>query len=249
MVVGTVALMTVGVQGGARGEATLSYRSGGATIGVERFDAAGGSSRPAILLLHGADGLTFGERYRYGARILASAGYHVFMIHYLDRTGESRASYGTIGQNFAAWTDTLRDAVSFVAGQPGVARGRIGMLGTSLGGALAIETAAGDPRVTAVANYFGFVPRGLAERAKRLPPTLILHGERDAIVPVANAYQLQALLQKRGAPHEIKVYPDQGHGFSGEAQLDAAQRTAAFFARYLDGQARERVDAGAALAQ
>lgn len=228
---------------------TLSYVSGGATITVERFDAPGGGSRPGVLLLHGADGLTFGERYRYGAQILAAAGYHVFIIHYLDRTGESRASYGTIGQNFPSWTDTLRDGITFVARQPGVARGRIGMLGTSLGGALAIETAAGDPRIKAVVNYFGFVPRGFADRARRLPPTLILHGERDAIVPVANAYELQALLARRGAPHEIKVYPDQGHGFAGEAQLDAAQRTAAFFARYLNADTRQRADAEAAIVQ
>src|SRR5215213_8473545 len=43
----------------------LSFTSGGTRIAVERFDAAGGGRRPAILLLHGADGFTRGDdRYR-----------------------------------------------------------------------------------------------------------------------------------------------------------------------------------------
>ncbi|HEX5867983.1 MAG TPA: hypothetical protein VFY72_09780 [Beijerinckiaceae bacterium] len=34
-------------------------------------------------------------------------------------------------------------------------------------------------------------------------------------------------------PHEVKIYPDQGHGFSGAAQLDAAGRILAFLQRHL----------------
>jgi dienelactone hydrolase len=217
-------------QGGGE---NLGFASGGKAIRVERFEAQGGGRRPAILLLHGADGLSFGERYRIGARIMASAGYHVFLIHYLDRTGQSRASYSTIGSHFAAWMDTIRDGLTVVQAQPGVDRRRLGLLGTSLGGALAIAVAAEDRRVRAVADYFGFLPQDLAARATRLPPTLVLHGARDAIVPVSNAYALEALLRKLRVPHQIHVYPDQAHGFSGAAQLDAAQRTAAFFHRYL----------------
>src|SRR5215210_6791410 len=77
----------------------LSFASGGRRIAVERFDAAGGGRRPAILLLHGADGFTRGdERYRLGAQVLAAAGYHVVLPHYLERTGQARASHSTIGR-------------------------------------------------------------------------------------------------------------------------------------------------------
>jgi carboxymethylenebutenolidase len=212
-----------------------SFVSGGRAIAVERFDAPGNGRRPAVLLLHGADGLTRGDRYRTGARILAAAGYHVFLVHYLDRTDQARAFYLTIGRNFPAWTETVRDALSFVERQPGVDPRRLGLLGTSLGGALAVAIAAEDRRVRAVANYFGFLPQHVAEGATRLPPTLVLHGARDAIVPVSNAYALEALLKRLGVAHDVHVYPDQAHGFYGAAQLDAAQRTAAFFARHLGG--------------
>lgn len=214
---------------------TLSFVSGGETIGVERFDAASGGRRPAILLLHGADGFTYGDRYRMAAQVIAGAGYHVFLLHYLDRTGQSRAYYQTIGRNFPAWLATVQDALSFIERQPGVDPKRIGVIGTSLGGALALAAAAADRRVKAVVDYFGFLPEGLDATATRLPPTLVLHGAKDAIVPVGNAQRIEALLNKLGAPHHVHVYPDQGHGFWGPAQLDAAQRTAAFLGRYLDG--------------
>jgi carboxymethylenebutenolidase len=219
----------------AGGEAP-SFTSGGRTIAVERFDALGlgaGGRRPAILLLHGADGFTNGDRYRIGARILAAAGYHVFLLHYLDRTGQGRAYFSTIGQNFPLWADTVREALNFVERQPGVDPTRIGVVGTSLGGALGVSVAAGDRRIKALVNYFGFLPDPVRETATRLPPTLVLHGARDAIVPVANAHALETLLRRIGTPHEVHVYPDQAHGFHGAAQLDAAQRTAAFLGRHL----------------
>lgn len=215
------------------GSGALAFTSGGRTITIERFDAAMGGRRPAVLLLHGADGLTRGDRYRIGARVLASAGYHVFLPHYLERTGQTRASFATIGGNFPAWTDTVFDAVSFVARQPGVDPRRLGLVGASLGGALGLAVATDDRRVRAFANYFGFLPQGIAAGVRRLPPTLILHGERDFIVPVTNAYAIEDLLKRLGVAYDLHVYPDQGHGFTGAAQIDAAQRTATFFGRYL----------------
>ena len=214
----------------AHAQDRLSYASSGITIAVERYGAAGAGRRPAVVLLHGSDGP--GPRYRTAAHLLASAGYHVFLVHYLDRTGESRAHVPTIGRHLPAWTAAARDGLSVVAGQPGVDPDRIGVLGISLGGGLALLTAQAEPRVRAVVTYFGFLPVSL-DPAGRLPPTLVLHGARDRVVPVAAATQLQALLQARRIPHEIQIYPDQGHGFTGAAALDAARRIATFFGRHL----------------
>lgn len=218
--------------------ATLRFRSGDREITAERFAAPfGGARRPAVLLLHGADGLASG-RYRLAAGLVAAAGYDVFLVHYLDRTGDVWAGFSAIGQRFPLWTGAVRDAVAFAAHQPGVAPERVGIIGISLGAALGLQVAAGDPRIRALVAYYGFVPRGLA-RAGRLPPTLVLHGARDAVVPVSNARELQAILERQGVPHEVKIYPDQAHGFSMLAEMDAGQRTAAFLARHLaEGAAR-----------
>jgi carboxymethylenebutenolidase len=214
----------------ALAEPGVAFSSGGHAITVERFDAQGGRRRPAVLVLHGSDGPS--DRYRAAARQVARGGYHVFMVHYLDRTGESRASYASIARNFGAWTAAAQDSLDFIAGQAGVDPTRIGVLGISLGGGLGIALASRDQRVRALVDYYGFVPSGTGP-GLNLPPTLILHGEADRVVPVANARALQGLLEARGIPFEIQVYPGQAHGFTGTAQADASTRIRRFFARTL----------------
>jgi dipeptidyl aminopeptidase/acylaminoacyl peptidase len=66
-----------------------------------------------------------------------------------------------------------------------------------------------------------------------MPPLLILHGEDDDVVPVSNAYDLEKLLKKKALPYEIKVYPRQGHGFSGDALEDSKRRTVSFLSAHL----------------
>jgi dienelactone hydrolase len=216
----------------AEGRSMVGFTSGGAAIEVEWFPAGVGRG-PAVLLLHGADGLTFADGYRFAARVLAGAGYHVAFVHYLDRTGEQRVSYSTLRQNFPLWAGTIRDAMTWLAKQPSADPDRLGVVGVSLGAALALEAGAADPRIKAIVDYFGPLPEGMAARKPRLPPTLILHGSADPIVPVANAHKIEKLLQQSGTPYEIKIYPGQGHAFFGPAQLDSANRAAEFLGRYL----------------
>lgn len=211
-----------------------SFTSGGVAIGVDWFPAASGQGRrpgAALLLLHGADGVP--SRYAPAARTLAGAGYAVALVHYLDRTGDRRVGYGTLARDYPLWRGTVGDALGWLADRPEVDGGRMGIVGISLGAALALSTAAVDRRVKAIVDYFGPVPQDVAAARPRLPPTLILHGEDDRIVPVHHARDLQALLTAEGVTHEIKTYPGQGHILMGPAQLDAAFRTAAFLGRHL----------------
>lgn len=214
-----------------------SFTSGGVAIGAEWFPAGSGTG-PAVLLLHGADGLTFAEGYRLAARVLASAGYHVGFVHYLDRTRDRRVIYSRIKQDYPTWMSVTRDAVSWIATHPGVDPDRIGIVGISLGAALAIDTAGADPRIKALVDYFGPVLEGVHGRVKRLPPTLILHGQMDGVVGVEHAHAFEAMLKRLGTPYEMKIYPDQGHGFIGAAQFDSATRVSAFLGRHLGAPGR-----------
>ena len=227
------ALSLLGIDGALHRSSAEEFASGGVGITIERFASGASGNRPAVILLHGADGPGF--RYRAAAGEVAAGGYNVFLVHYLNRTGQVRASYSTIHQNLPVWTRTVRDAIGYVSQQQGVDSNRIGLLGVSLGGGLALATAQQDSRIRAVVDYFGFVPQGFG--SGRLPPTLVLHGSSDPIVPVSNAYALQTILQARRVPHEVQIYPGQGHGFTGVAQADASQRINAFFSRYLGGRA------------
>lgn len=210
-----------------------SFTSGGAKIAAEWFPAASPGPAPALLLLHGADGLALGEGYRLAARVLASSGFHVAFLHYLDRTRDRRVIFARIRKDYPDWLATIRDAVGWVGTQPGVDAARIGIVGVSLGAALAIDVASTDARVKALVDYFGPLPEGIQLRAKRLPPTLILHGQLDGVVGVEHAYAIETQLKRLGAPYEIHIYPDQGHGFIGTAQLDSAARVTAFLGKYL----------------
>ncbi len=232
----------------AKAQASMSQRqnfvSGGKSITVEVFEAAGAAGRrPAVLMLHGADGLGYNAQYRSGARALAAAGYQVFLVHYLDRTGERRASFATLFRNFEIWMETVRDAVAFVAARPEVDPARIGIVGISLGAALGIAVSGGDRRVRALVSYFGPLPQGAVSAAAKLPPTLVLHGAADPIVPALNARAIGELLREQGVPHEVKIYPGEGHGFRGAAEGDATARAVAFLGRHLKGGASAHLQA------
>ncbi|MFC4175661.1 dienelactone hydrolase family protein [Microvirga sp. GCM10011540] len=218
-------------------EQRQTFRSGGRSIAVDVFQTSGTAPRPAVLMLHGADGLSGHDQYREGARSIAGAGYQVHLVHYLDRTGERRASFSTLFQNFQLWMETVNDALAWVSSHANADSSRIGIVGISLGAALGLAVSSADRRIKALVNYFGPLPHGAIAQDARLPPTLILHGGMDPIVPVSNAYAIEALLRQQAVPHEIKVYPEQAHGFRGEAHRDATQRALAFLRRHLSSEA------------
>ena len=172
------------------------------------------------------------------ARLLATHGFAVYVLHYFDRTGTSFADKETIFRHFPVWVKTLWDAVSEVERQPQVNPAHIALMGFSLGAYLSLSDAAIDKRVQAVVDFFGGLPKEMKLFMRRLCPVLILHGEADPTVPVEEAYHLQKVLEKKGIPYEIKIYPGAGHGFTGETWKDAGLRTLAFLQKYLaDGSA------------
>ncbi len=234
MMIGAALGMVEAGAAGAQEDGGRRFASGGTPISVEWFAGPAGKA-PGLLLLHGADGLAYGDRYRLAARLLAGAGFHVGLPHYLDRTGERRVSYSTLRERYPVWAGTVRDATAWLAGQPEVDGSRLGLVGISLGAALALTTASSGEAVRALVDISGPLPEALERSGRPLPPTLILHGEEDRIVPVDNARRLERLLVEAGTPHEMQLYPGQGHALSGPAQFDAASRTASFLGRYLKG--------------
>jgi carboxymethylenebutenolidase len=211
----------------------VTFESGGKNIRVDCFlPSANGQRFPAVIGLHGSGGghASMADP----ATLLAEQGFAVYVLHYFDRTGTTEIDgLQTIFRHFPFWMKTLWDAVSFVASQPQVDPARIGLLGFSLGAYLALSSAAIDTRIQAVVEFSGGLPKEMKLFTRRLCPVLILHGEDDKTVPVAEAYHLQQILDKKQIPYEMNIYPGVGHGFSGEAWRDAGLRTLAFLEKYL----------------
>ncbi|MBL8706142.1 MAG: dienelactone hydrolase family protein [Rhodospirillales bacterium] len=130
-------------------------------------------------------------------------------------------------------TEAIETAITAVQALSYVNHERIGLFGLSLGGFHALAIAARDHRVGAVVDMFGAMPRPVGPTVERMPPTLVLHGERDAVVPVRRAHELAKLLKTVGAVHEVKIYKGQGHSFTGAADQDSVERTVAFLVRHL----------------
>jgi len=65
-------------------------------------------------------------------------------------------------------------------------------------------------------------------------PLLILQGANDIRDPKEEAEQAEMILKQEGKVVEAHYYPDEGHGFAKrENQIDAMQRTVAWFDRFL----------------
>jgi dipeptidyl aminopeptidase/acylaminoacyl peptidase len=65
-------------------------------------------------------------------------------------------------------------------------------------------------------------------------PTMIMHGQVDTRVPIAQAEEFYQALKERQVPVEFVVYPRENHGFTEPRhQMDRVRRYVRFFAKYL----------------
>jgi carboxymethylenebutenolidase len=213
-------------------QSQFTFESGSKPIRLDAYLPDLGGKHPAVLALYGSGGGVAGMR--DPASMLAAQSFAVFVLHYFDRTDTTQAAdKQTIFRNFPAWGKTVWDAISFIEQHPQVDADRIGLLGFSLGAYLALSVASVDPRVRAVVDFFGGLPKEMKLFMRRLCPVLILHGEADPTVPVDEARELQKLLEKKGIPYEIKIYPGAGHGFDSDVWRDAGLITLQFLQKYL----------------
>lgn len=188
---------------------------------------------PAVLILHGAHGLGDGTLFYPQAKALAERGISAFVVHYFDGIPQSHKAAPTLHDERER---VIAEAVSYVSKQDYIDPERIGVFGLSLGGFHALSLGSRDPRIQAVVNVVGAMPAEVQRKGvHRMPPTLVLHGDRDATVPVRRAYELASLLDEIGAEHEVMIYKGQGHTFRGDAKDDSITRTVDFFEKYLGG--------------
>jgi dienelactone hydrolase len=219
---------------------TSVFHSDHQPVTIERFDPKSGSSHLAVLLAHGGGGPQGDWRKSGILEALTTAGFSVFVPHFFDGPGEWSPSVKP--QMFLAYIRTLNDATRYIASQTEIRNKGVGVVGFSLGGYLALALAEEErshppplrsPEIKAVVEFFGGMPGFAEERFTTMPPVLILHGEDDDVVPVSSAYELERLLKNKAVPYEIKIYPHQGHGFSGDALEDSKKRTVSFLSAHL----------------
>lgn len=129
-------------------------------------DAGDGRLRPAVVCCHGwAHPLREAVAKTGFPQAMAAQGYFVLVFDYrgwgssdgipLLRDGEGVPEIVREVLDPHAWAADIRHAIDFIEGEPGVDPGRIGLAGWSLGGGMAVWTAAHDPRVKCVVAHAG----------------------------------------------------------------------------------------------
>jgi carboxymethylenebutenolidase len=196
---------------------------------------------PTVVMLHGRngpDGIAGDRSYRDIAVAIASAGFHVVLPRYFERTRPletiaREAEMDAIGreiENYGLWIETVREVLR----RESRINCRVGLIGYSLGGYLALTAAMAWRGVAAVVVCYAGIPTPFVGLVDNLPPTLILHGAQDQVIPVSEASGLAKLLRRHRITHELHIYREAAHGFCGADSEDAVERTVNFLRQYLD---------------
>jgi carboxymethylenebutenolidase len=212
-----------------------TYQSGGVSIAVEQREPETTGAHPGILVLHGSMGAGSYWMGRF-APTLNRLGIAAYAPRYLQKTSSLLATSKKIldGKHFPAWLAAVRDGLSYVADGPSIDAKRIGILGFSLGGYLAMALAAEERRIRAVIGLSGGLPPGWEDQVSTgMAPVLLLHGTKDAVVPIAEAYRAERVLKERGVVCELEVFPGERHWITGASQARLLMRCAEFLEKNL----------------
>lgn len=202
----------------------------------------GKGPHPGVVLLHGARGW-----YPEIVDLASGLSDHGFVALAIDYYAETDQTPSGSLEKLEAWPGyqaAVRNAVKYVQSLPAVSGEPVGLVGFSRGAFLAVSVASSTPGVGAVVDFYGGGgggPASLEEDVQGLPPTLILHGDADTVVPVSFAYALRDALAGANGEFELHVYAGAGHSFnapslstySAEAADDAHRRTIEFLREQL----------------
>jgi carboxymethylenebutenolidase len=175
---------------------------------------AGEGPWPGVLLIHEVWGLN--EEMRKHARRLAAAGFLTLAIDLYSAGGARRCLVSTMramlsgrGRAFA----DLEVGRAWLASSPDCT-GRVGAIGFCMGGGFALMTV--HSMAAASVNY-GFLPKDLDTTLESACPVVASYGAKDRPLRGAAA-KLETALTKAGVVHDVKEYPQAGHGFLNEGE-------------------------------
>ncbi len=230
-----------------------TFNSGGTKVSVELFLPPRGGVHRAVVVAYGTEGMGMvrnvdaGRAIRTYANHLASTEFVVLIPHYFERTNTPpgfQTALPVFQQHRDTWLETLGDCLTYALSRSDVDPAKIGLLGFSMGGHLALRRAklGTGVRVNAVVEFAApitMAPFGdLRDNLANLPPLQIHHGTADEIVPPEQSDVLEGLLagvgKVKGSHYERHDYDGEGHIFQGTPAVDLSkQRTAKFFRIHL----------------
>jgi dipeptidyl aminopeptidase/acylaminoacyl peptidase len=237
----------------------VAFAGAGATVGGILYRPEANDDRPAVIVLHGwlPAGSNGAATVEARAQRYASEGYVALALAMRGWPPSGGADDCGLGQ-----PDDAARAVTWVRSLPGVVGDRVGLVGFSQGGQVALLTAARDARVRAVVAVFpvtdvarwktttanadipGYItqvcePGGTAPRSPRLraadiaAPVLLVHGDADTRVPTEQSVLMREALEAAGRRVQLLLVPGAQHGFTPAEEAFARPAVDAFLAAEL----------------
>jgi dipeptidyl aminopeptidase/acylaminoacyl peptidase len=241
---------------GREGRHEVTLPGSGITLaGILFRPAAAENPLPAVIVLHGwaERGVPGAPRVEGTARMLAGEGYVALA---LSMRGWPKSE----GRDDCGFDqpDDVAKAAEWVASLPGVDPERVGLLGFSQGGQVALLAGARTRRIKAVVAYYPVTdvdrwktttshptipdyvrwvcePGGSTFRSpvhaagKISAPVLLIHGDRDTRVPTEQSVRMKEALQKAGKSVELELIPGASHQFTSEEYARAWRPAIKFF--------------------
>ncbi|GGP24101.1 dienelactone hydrolase family protein [Silvimonas iriomotensis] len=241
---------------------TEGLTAGAITIAVDGGDmpayrarpATGKGPLPVVIVVQEVFGVH--EHIQDVCRRLAKLGYLAIAPELYFRQGDPR--------KYPEVADLLKNIVSQVPDEQvmsdlditvnyAVANGgdpsRLALTGFCWGGRIAWLYAAHNPRMKAIAVWYGQVLQPSTANAPKSPldlvaqmkvPVIAFYGGKDQGITQENVGKMRAAMDAAGKPFELHVYPEAGHGFNADyrpsynpqAATDAWQRMLGWFHKY-----------------
>jgi alpha-beta hydrolase superfamily lysophospholipase len=190
------------------------------------------TSQKFIVACHGLFSSKNSRKYIELGTYFRKKGYHVLRFDFRG-CGNSAGNFleATIENRIKDLTEVL-DFICKYQSTP-----NIGLFGSSLGGVISVLLASralfpqiqalviwSTPSRLSVTNNLpevyqhDFRKYNILQASQNLPPTLIVHGARDRVVPISQAY---TLFRNAGFPKKIRIF-DTDHRFSSEKERQKA---------------------------
>ncbi len=104
--------------------------------------------------------------------------------------------------------ECMLDAMAALTFLGGIGHERVGLIGHSFGGAVAINAGTLSPLVTTVVALSSQLAGAHVAGELAPKPLLLIHGDADTILPAESS---QALYDRAGEPKTLKILPGVGH--------------------------------------
>ncbi|MDG2373328.1 MAG: dienelactone hydrolase family protein [Paracoccaceae bacterium] len=144
-------------------------------------------------------------------------GFQWFPIPWIDGSTEEESERGLLRA-----TDDLRMFIKQSMEEEGLSEAETILIGFSQGTMMALHV--GPRMADSILGIIGFSgrilnPESLLEDCKSKPPTLLIHGDQDDVVPFSSLSIAESTLQECGFEVETHVMEGTGHGISPDGLL------------------------------